>query len=93
MYYHDCCARTYGCGIQSMHMYLRDLDGRGYSVETRQPSESHLQAQRVWTWCSLFSPDFGSSAVGIIKQSVNSLGIRQFGPLAAQWAWTCTAKR
>ena len=37
-----------------------------------------------------FSPDFGSSAVGIIKQSVNSLGIRH---LAAQWAWTCTAKR
>ena len=70
MHYCNCCARTYGCDIQSMYMYLRDLR---FSMETRQSSETvsrlseyghgvHYFHQTVWY--------FGSSAMGINRMLI-----------------------
>ena len=72
---------------------LERLGWKEGSMETRQSSESGLpgSVSMDMVFIIFTSLVFWQLSCGH-EQSVNSLGTRQFGTLAAQWAWPCTTK-
>ena len=72
-----------------MYMYLRDLDGRRVAW---RPDSLVSQVSRFSEYGHGVHYFHHTVSWQLSCGHEQSLGTRQFGPLAAKWAWPCTAK-